>query len=133
MQPITAFALAAPAALAMLAGACMTAGQREAQGHRATAGQCFRASEVHNFRALDRDTVLVFAGGGRVYELEISGTCPQIDWASSVGIRSTSGGSWVCSGLNAELLVPSPLGFDRCPVLGVRQLSPEDAHVARGR
>ena len=95
--------------------------------------QCFLASQVNSFHPVDRDTVIVRVGASRNYQLEILGTCPDINWATRVGIRTTGGGSWICHGLDAELVVPGPSGFDRCPVLGVQAISPEAAKAARQR
>jgi hypothetical protein len=88
---------------------------------------------VNSFHAVDRDTVRVTVGASRVFELEILGTCPDINWTQRIGLRSTSGSSWVCSGLDAELIVPRPAGVDQCPVLAVRQLTPAEVQAARSR
>ena len=122
------FAIAAP--VAALVWACTTAEQPTA-GATPAGRQCFLASRVSGFHAIDDDTVRVFVGPSRVYELEISPTCPNIDWSTTVGIRATGGSSWVCRGLDAELFVRSGIGLNRCPVLGVRPLSREEAEAAR--
>ena len=109
----------------------------QAPGGQAAAGtsgrQCFLASQVNSFHPIDRDTVLVRTGASTYYQLDILGNCPDIDWSNRIGIRSTGGGSWVCRGQDAELIVPSPTGFDRCPVLGVRLLTAEEAKAARAQ
>jgi hypothetical protein len=109
----------------------------QAPGGQAAAGtsgrQCFLASQVNSFHPIDRDTVLVRTGASTYYQLDILGTCPDFDWSNRIGIRSTGGGSWVCRGQDAELIVPSPTGFDRCPVLGVRLLTAEEAKAARAQ
>lgn len=121
------------ALLAALTLTCCTANQ--APGGQAAAGtsgrQCFLASKVNSFHPIDRNTVLVRAGASTYYQLDILGTCPDIDWSNRIGIRTTGGGSWVCRGQDAELLVPNPnRAFDRCPVLGVRLLTAEEAKAA---
>lgn len=119
------------AAVTVTVAACTP---NQAPGGQVAAGtsgrQCFLASQVNSFHPIDRDTVLVRAGASTYYQLDILGTCLDIDWSNRIGIRSTGGGSWVCRGQDAELLVPSPSGFDRCPVLGVRLLTPEEAKAA---
>lgn len=121
---------AASAAAAALAAGCMANPGPTAQT-AAGARQCFNASQVNSFHAVDRDTVFVRTGVRRMYQLEIVGVCPDIDWTQRIALRSTSGSSWVCSGLDAELLVPSPSGLQRCPVVGVRQLSPAEVEAYR--
>jgi hypothetical protein len=92
--------------------------------------QCFNASSVNSFHAINDDAVIVTVGANRYYQLDIVGTCPEIDWSLSVALRATSGSSWVCEGLDAEFLVPSPSGLQRCPVVGVHPLTPEAAKAA---
>ena len=120
-----------------VAGAAATAGCMASQGspaQMATDGrQCFNAAQVNSFHAVDRDTVYVTTGVRRMYQLEIVGVCPDVDWTQRVGLRSTSGSNWVCSGLDAELLVPSPSGLQRCPVVGVRALTPPEIEAYRAR
>ncbi|WP_294120603.1 DUF6491 family protein [Sphingomonas sp.] len=107
----------------------------QGQSAAGTSGrQCFTAGQVNNFHAVDRNTVLVRTGASTYYQLDILGTCPEIDFTTRVGIRSTSGGTWICRGHDAELIVPNPgRGFDRCPVLGVRLLTAEEAKAARAK
>jgi hypothetical protein len=107
--------------------------QPSAQASQTTGRQCFLVSQVNGFNALDRDTVQVTVGVKTIYELELFGSCPEIDWSQRIGIRSTGGGSWVCRGQDAELIVPSPMGVQRCPVTSVRRLSPAEVQAARAK
>ena len=97
--------------------------------------QCFNASMVNAFRPVGRDIVHVTISPRRVFELRTIGYCPEINWSRSIALRSTSGSSWVCSGHDAELLVPSRSGqgLDRCLVTGVRQLTPPEVQTWRAR
>ncbi len=120
-------------ALTALATGCATAPGQQQAASSSTGRQCFNASQVNGFQALDEETVHVTVGVKTVYALEIAGACPEVDWSQRIGIRSMSGISWVCRGYDAELLVPGPLGTQRCPVLSVRQLTPAEAQAARNR
>jgi len=120
------------AAAACLAAACAAAGPQPAARATGTR-QCFNASSVNSFHAINDDSVIVTVGANRYYQLDIIGTCPEIDWSLSVALRSTSGSSWVCEGLDAEFLVPSPSGAQRCPVVGVHPITPEAAKAAMAR
>jgi hypothetical protein len=129
-NPAFLLALAAPLALAGALSACMATDSQTAAGRAAgpqSTRQCFLPRQVNSFDAVDRDTVNVTVGVREIYQLEILGTCPDIDWSTRIGIRSTHGASWVCQGMDAELIVPGPTGLDRCPVTSVRKLS--DAEV----
>jgi hypothetical protein len=103
------------------------------QAARGTGQQCFLPSQVNGFNAVNSDTVRVSVSVNTIYELGIVGTCPDIDWTQRIGIRSTGGGSWVCRGQDAELIVPSPMGVQRCPVTSVRRLSPAEVQAARAK
>lgn len=118
-------------ATAALAVACTANQPGQAQSAASSGRKCFLPSQVNNFDALERDKVLVTIGTSTFYQLDIVGTCSNIDWSNRIGIRSTGGASWVCEGLDAELLVPGARGLERCPVVGVTQLSPEAAQALR--
>ncbi len=104
-----------------------------AQAAAASGRQCFNASSVNGFDAIDNDTVLVTVGSRNVYQLEIVGVCPDVDWSLRIGLRSTGGSSWVCESMDAELLVPSPTGLQRCPVIGVKKLTPPEVQALKAR
>lgn len=90
--------------------------------------ECFFVHQVRSFASSDDRRVYVETGRDEVFELQTFG-CSNVDWSTSIGIRSTTGGSSVCSGLDAELIVPDlPGGRTTCPVTGVRRLS--DAELA---
>ncbi|HKC02100.1 MAG TPA: DUF6491 family protein [Sphingomicrobium sp.] len=112
--------------------ACAAPGPQPA-GRAAGSRQCFNASSVNSFNAISDNAVIVTVGVNRYYQLDIVGTCPDIDWLLRVALRSTSGSSFVCEGLDAEFLVPSPSGLQRCPVVGVHPISPEAAKAAMAR
>ena len=87
--------------------------------------QCFWASSVTNFNAVDDRTVYVRAGARRVYELELFGPCPEVDWAQRIALVSRFG-SRVCSGFDATIVAPSSIGPQKCLVRNVRALSPQE-------
>jgi hypothetical protein len=93
--------------------------------------QCFNVRNVYNFHAVNDRTVLVEVGTSRMYELQIVGVCPEIDWTQKLAIRTTGGSSWICRGMDAELVVPSPSGTERCPVVGTRELTPAEVQAYR--
>ena len=128
----TAGVIAAAACAAVGTVSCSTAEQQQAAAaSRADGRQCFLASQVNGFHAMDDDTVHVRVGARDVYELQIAGTCLNVNWAQRIGIRPTGGSSWVCRGLDAELLVPDQMGGQRCLVRAVRQLSEAEAEALR--
>ena len=133
-MPTARIATFAAAALGTaLAAACTTAPERHQAALSSEGQRCFLPNMVNSFHAADDNKVHVFVGANDVYELEIMGACPNVDWSQQIGIRSTLGGTWVCQGYDAELLVPGVAGgVDECPVSMVRQLSEAEAMALRG-
>jgi len=93
---------------------------------RATSGPaCFRPDDVNGFTAVDDRTVIVRVGVNRVFQMQLMGTCPDVDWSMRLGLQSTAS-SWICQGLDATVIAPTPIGPQRCPVTAIRQLSPQE-------
>jgi hypothetical protein len=86
--------------------------------------RCFWANNVNNFQAVDENTVNIRVGVRDVYQMTMFGPCPEIDWANRIALKS-HGGSSICTGLDAEVISPSSLGPQRCPIRDIRHLTPE--------
>src|SRR3954467_9026102 len=119
-----------PAIGAALLVAWATAGAPAAPPGR-PAPRCFLASNVNGFTPRGNDVVDVHVGANRDYRLTLSGYCPDVDWSFRVALRTTGGGSWIGRGADAEIIVPSPTGRQRCLVSDVRALSPAEAAASR--
>jgi hypothetical protein len=118
----------------VLAGltACTNLAEPEGASTLGSRRECFLPRQASGFTPIGNERVLVNVGPARVFELELPGTCLDVDWSSRVGIRSRGGGSIVCQGFDAELLVPGPTGrIQQCPVLSVRRLSDEEVQARR--
>jgi hypothetical protein len=92
---------------------------------KAAARHCFWTRDVNNFSALDDRTVNIRVGLKDIYSLDLFGACPDIDWTQKIGIESR-GGSSICTGFDATLIVPSTIGTQRCTVRNIRKLTPEE-------
>jgi hypothetical protein len=88
---------------------------------------------VNGFNPQGDDVVYLRVGASDIYRAEILGTCSDIDFAQRVAIRSLGGGSWICQGMDAEFIVPGPLGGDRCPITSLRKLSDAEVQAYRER
>ena len=84
--------------------------------------QCFWTHQVTNFASSDNRIVNLRVGVKDVYQLEMFGRCNDVDWTEKIAVVSR-GGSNICSGLDAEIIAPSTLGPQRCPVRTVRKLT----------
>lgn len=118
-------------AAALLPAACTAPGEPGSASNRAER-ECFHVDNVRSFTPLDDDAVAVRVGARDHYRLELIGTCPDVDWAWSIAIR-TRGSSWVCRGFDAELIVPHPSGAQYCPVRSVRKLTEAEVAALRSR
>jgi hypothetical protein len=67
-----------------------------------------------------------------MFRFDLFGPCPNVDWSNRIGIRAR-GSSWICQGLDAELIVPSSVGTRRCAVNNISRLSDEEVQAFRGR
>ncbi len=104
-----------------------------AQDRQPSAGkQCFYSRNISSWAPVDRSTVNLRVSVNDVYQLKLLGDCPNIDWVEGIGLEHR-GSSWICTGLDAELLVPQPGGGRsfpiRCPVSSIRKLSKEEARA----
>jgi hypothetical protein len=100
---------------------------------RAERRDCFPARDVNGFSPVDRDRVDIRVGANRHYRLDLTGYCPDVDWSFRIALRTRGGSSWICQGMDAELIVPSPTGTERCLVSAVTRLTPEEVEEARRR
>ena len=124
----------ATAAIASLAVAGCTADRPDMQTAQAGERQCFLPRQVSGFSSVDDNSIHVTVGVNNVYRLELIGVCPDIDWSQQIGIRARGGAAtWICQGLDAEIIVPSPSGTQVCPVTGVRRLSEAEVQAWRDR
>ena len=92
------------------------------------ARQCFWTHQVTNFASSDSRIVNLRVGVKDIYQLEMFGRCNDVDWTQKIAVVSR-GGSNICSGLDAEIIAPSALGPQRCPVRTVRKLTVEEANA----
>jgi hypothetical protein len=96
-------------------------------GKAGSGRSCFYARNISSWRAADRSTVYLRVNVHDYYQLTLLGDCPHIDWAQRIGVEHR-GSPWICSGLDATLIVPqgSGVGALRCAVSTLRKLSPDE-------
>jgi len=116
----THLALAASAALLALAATSASAANKAPSRN-----QCFWTRSADGFAAQDEHTVNIRVNVRDVYQFEMLGTCPDIDWNRRIALVSR-GGSSICTGMDAEIVTHSPIGPMRCAVRSVKKLTPEE-------
>lgn len=123
---LLALPLAAACVAALTAAAPMAAAKSPAAAPApAQKKQCFWTRQINGFASNDDRIVNVRVGVKDVYQFEMFGRCDEVDWANQIAVRSR-GSSYICSGLDAEIISPTSLGPHRCPVRTVRKLSEEE-------
>jgi hypothetical protein len=116
----------------ILAGCANTASDKTAGAEPRPARQCFFASTVSSFSAVDERTVHVRVGVKDVYRLDLFGRCPDVDWNQQIALVSRGGNS-ICSGLDATIITKGPIGPQRCPVSKVTKLTPEEVAALKAK
>jgi hypothetical protein len=94
---------------------------------------CFSARSVNGFTPVGREAVDVRVSRDRQYRLTLAGYCPDVDWSLRIALRTRGGSSFICAGFDAEIIVPSATGPQRCAVTEVRRLTPEEIAAGRRR
>ena len=121
----TAIAAAATAAALLTMGATASTPALAKSPVEPAQRQCFFTRMVNGFAAPDEKTLYVRVGVRDVYQFDMFGRCPDIDWNQRLALVSRPGSS-ICSGMDAEVISHSPIGPQRCPVRSVRKLTPAE-------
>lgn len=91
-----------------------------------TRDRCFFADQVRGYQVVDDRTLNVDLGRKEAYQLTLLNTPFDLDVATRIGIKSR-GGSWICSPLDASVIVPEVSGSPRSyRVQAMRKLTPEE-------
>lgn len=118
-------ALAAVAALGLSAAAPAAAKSPVEAPAAKPKSQCFWANQVNSFASSDNRVVNVRVGVKDVYQFEMFGRCDDVDWNTRIALVSR-GGNYICSGMDAEIISPTTIGPQRCPVSKIRKLTPDE-------
>jgi len=89
---------------------------------------CFNGKSVAGANRIGYKTVYVQASKGAIFELQLARSCPALNAAEKLTVRSSTGNA-VCSRGSAELVVQTPAGARRCSVSDVRRLTSHDVAV----
>lgn len=118
-------ALIAAAIGLMAAGAAAPVVAKSPVEPGAAKRQCFWNRQVSSFASNDNRIVNLRVGVNDYYQMEMLGRCQDVDWANSIALVSR-GSSYICTGLDAEVVTPTAIGPQRCAVKTIRKLSPEE-------
>ena len=131
---------AAAVTLLVSAGACADTGAHAApqnDGKVASTGEraCFLAADVSSWAAADRMTVNLRVNIRDFYQVKLLAPCGDIDFSQRIGVRSGGGSDFICTGtgLDIEIIAPTPIGRQTCPAISLRRLTPEEVSALPGR
>lgn len=122
--------MATVAACAAGLAVCAGMGAQAQPSQKDDGKSCFYSRDIFSWTAVDRATVNLRVRVNDYYQLKLLGDCPNLDYPGLMNIGlEHRGTNWICSGLDATLIVPQPgSGIPplRCPVSTVRKLSPAE-------
>lgn len=112
--------------------AAALAAQAPAQAAEQTAaGQtrdCFWGRNLNGFRAVDNETLLLNVGVRDVYEAKLAAPSVDLKWVNGIALVARGGGNFVCSKLDADIVVPGTTGMgpQRYPLTSLRHLTAQE-------
>lgn len=125
---LIAFGLAAALASPVLAETPAPAPKAKAKA--STADRCFFADQIRGYQVVDDRTLNVDLGRKEGFQLTLLNTPFDLDVSTRIGIKSRSG-SWICSPLDASVVVPEVTGSSRSyRVQTMRKLTAEEYAAA---
>ena len=113
------------AAAALLTAAAPVAAKSPLEPKPAARGQCFWAHRVNGFASNDDRVVNIRVGVRDVYQFEMLGRCQDLDWNHQIALVSR-GSSYICTGLDAEIISRTDIGPQRCAVKNIHKLTPAE-------
>jgi hypothetical protein len=78
--------------------------------------------QVNGFASSDERIVNIRVGVKDIYQMEMLGRCQDVTWNNQIALRSR-GSDYICTGLDAEVISPTSIGPQRCPVKSIRKLT----------
>ncbi len=84
---------------------------------------CFRVQQIDGWAPRGTEGINIRSRGA-VFQADFTIPCPELPESTRISMRSTSGGSYICSGPDAELIAYSHLAnANRCTIQTFRKLS----------
>ena len=89
---------------------------------------CFYGRNLSGFTAVDDSTLLLNVGVRDVYEAKLFSPSTDLRWVNGVALLARGGGNFVCSKMDADIIVPNQVGIgpQRYPVASLRHLTPQE-------
>lgn len=96
--------------------------------------QCFFASQINGWRSENSEkTIYLDVGAKDIYRADLLMRCTDIDDALAIGIETRGGGSSICGGMDADIIVQSSIGPLRCPINKLTKLTPDEVQALKAK
>lgn len=89
--------------------------------------ECFFARSMQGWSAMDRDSFVIRATGGRYYHFKVKGLCPNLEFARVLAFKSNS--TRICGDPGEYVRVER----QRCFIDSMQELSKQEYQAMRGR
>jgi hypothetical protein len=113
------------AALAALAIA-LTAAAAAASASPATHNQCFVRRDINGFSAPNDRTVYIRVGVSDVWRLDLMTECTGLSFRNGFRLEARPATAWICSPLDATVIVRQSGISQRCPVSALHKLTSDE-------
>jgi hypothetical protein len=92
----------------------------------ATHNQCFVRRNINGFSAPNDRTVYIRVGVSDVWRLDLMTDCTGLSFRNAFGLEARPARAWICSPLDATVIVRQTGISQRCPVSAMRKLTPDE-------
>jgi hypothetical protein len=113
--------LLAALSLAAVFGAFPQDGQAAAKP-----SQCFVRRNINGFSAPNDRTVYIRVGVSDVWRLDLMTDCTGLSFRQNFGLEARPATAWICSPLDATVIVRQTGMNQRCPVTAMHKLTPDE-------
>lgn len=112
--------------LSYLVAAVLLASFGSAAAAPARGPGCFLRRDVNGFSAPNDRTLYIRVSVNQVWRLDLMTECTGLTFRQAFGLESTPANPWICSPLDATVIVRDPGFHMRCPVSAMHRLSPAE-------
>lgn len=91
--------------------------------------RCFHSNQIDNWKAADAKTIYLRIIGGRIYRLDLGGTCHTITRPGAFLVTKLRGSSFICRAIDWDLRATTSWRDvpEHCIVKSMTELTPEEA------
>jgi len=123
MQSSTRRLIVAMAAAASALAAAVVDAQPAA---RHTNDQCFVRRNINGFSAPNDRTVYIRVGVSDIWRLDLMTECTGLSFRNAFRLEARPATAWICSPLDATVIVRQTGISQRCPVTAMHKLTPDE-------